>query len=568
VKAILPATMSLALRRASPLLLLLAACTTDRSARTSPSRADEAPAPFRFADPAGSAEVHEVPESSPNGAAPAPNVAQPPPSPDSPLHGSAGIGDSLIPMSGNGGYDVQNYVIAIAYDPSRAEDEQGTIRATATIDAKSTQELDRFHLDFHGLDIESILVDGEAAAFERDGDELIVSPKERIAKGATFRTVVRYSGVPDGVEDHTLPIPVDIGWTEKNGEVYVFSQPTGAMSFFPCNDHPLDKALVRLEVDVPRPLEVVGNGHLAEVVESDARRTFVWESRDPMATYLVTIAIADFDEQRIEGPNGLEIVNYFSPRAKERQRADFDFTDEIIAFLSDTFGEYPFESCGNILSSLPIPGALETQTKPVYGISANDESIICHELAHQWFGDAVSVADWNDIWINEGFAEYAAWMYLESRKGPEALEKHVLGHYSLARFAKAEPPGKVEAKTMFGVGVYVRGPLALHSLRTSVGDEAFLGLMRSWYQGHRNSNASLEQFVEHVRTSLSADAVALLEPWLFDEEMPKVAAWDEKIEADKKERAEKKRLRDEERARRKSEREKDAKEPQEPPKDG
>src|SRR6185503_8392057 len=214
-----------------------------------------------------------------------------------------------------------------------------------------------------------------------------------------------------------------------------------------------------------------------------------------IATYLVTLAIGEFDEVELPGPDGLVIRNHFSPRTKASARKSFDRTPAIITFLGETFGPYPFETCGNILASIELPGALETQTLPTYGAHAGSESVICHEQAHQWFGDTVSVENWQDIWLNEGFAEYAAWMYLESTKGAEAFEKSVRSHYGSYRAmsrrkpeadvaeaaADAEPPpGRPTIDSMFGASVYVRGPLALHALRTEVGNEVFLALMRSW----------------------------------------------------------------------------------------
>jgi aminopeptidase N len=466
-----------------------------------------------------------------------------------PQPGAAGIGDPFFGEAGNGGYDVERYDLSFSLD-----DPEGPITAVAELRATSTQALSSFHLDLHGLEVREVTVDGEIARFERDGDELVISPAAAIPDRTPFAVRVSYDGVPEGVADETLPIPVDIGWMTHDGEAYVFSQPNGAKSFFPCNDHPRDKALFTLRVDVPEPLEVVSNGALAERIDSGGRRTYVWKPRDPMATYLVTLAIGEFDEEVLQGPGGLPITNYFTRKSTERQRRDFAQTPEIVAFLSESFGPYPFESCGNILSNLRLPAALETQTIPVYGQGANDDSIICHELAHQWFGDSVSVVAWDDIWLNEGFAEYAAWMYRESREGAEAFERHLRLNYGLAKAFEAPPPGHVDPDTMFGAAVYVRGPLALHALRAVIGTERFLDLIRSWVANHANGNASLEQFLEHLERSTTPEAVAAIEPWLFDEEMPSVPAWDEVIEAERKAREERRRQRDEERRKRDEER--------------
>jgi len=380
---------------------------------------------------------------------------------------------------------------------------------------------------------------------------------------------VRYGGVPEGVLDPAFPADMKLGWIVKDGEAYVLSEPSGAKTFFPCNDHPRDKALYAIRLTVPKPPVTVSNGALAETIDGGLTRTFVYHPRDPIATYLVTIAIGAFEEFEGKSSNGVPIHNYYSPKTKDSLRKNFERTDEIIRFLGDTFGAYPFEVCGNIASNLDLPGALETQTLPTYGVGVGGTSTICHELAHQWFGDSVSVENWADIWLNEGFAEYAAWMYLESTKGREAFEKHVRGQYGFYRVmaefeappARGEspekdakrtrsnpPPGRPTIHSMFGASVYVRGPLALQALRDSVGDEKFLALMRSWVAQHKNGNASVKDFLDHVEHATSADARSVVEHWIFDEKMPHVAAWDDALAKEKAERDAKREARDRERA--------------------
>ncbi len=456
--------------------------------------------------------------------------------------GAAGIGDSLIPEQGNGGYDVESYDIALDLEAAA-----GPLRGTTRIRATATQHLSRFNLDFHGMTVDAITIDGAAATFAREADELIVTPAAPLALGKAFDCTVTYNGKPEGVRDPSMPM-FAMGWTVRDGEAYVFSQPAGAMTWFPCNDHPKDKALFRISLRVPKPLDAVANGVLVETIEEEAARTFVWKARDPMATYLATVAIAELDSETYHTAEGLEITNWFTRKSKESSRKAFQKTDEVLAFFSQAFGPYPFEISGNILTNARIPGALETQTKPVYGAGTGSEDIIAHELAHQWFGNAVCVEDWNDIWINEGIAEYAAWMYYESHAGREKFLEKVRSNYGMARMMKASAPGRVTVEEMFGANVYVRGPIALHMVRESVGDERFLALMRKWVADHLHGNATLEQFLAHVETEVGADVRAKIEPWIFDAEMPKVEEWDAAMrerqarrDAERKERDEKRR---------------------------
>jgi aminopeptidase N len=485
--------------------------------------------------------------------------------------GAATIGDSLIPGDGNGGYDVQKYALELD-----VEAPAGPLVGKCTIDARAKQALASFNLDFHGLDVVRILVDGAVADFERAEDELTVKPATPLAKDRDFRCVVEYFGNPEGVKDPSMP-GFSMGWTVRDGEAYVFSQPGGAKTFFPCNDHPLDKALFSFRVRVPRPLQAVANGKLFELLEEEDARTYVWSARDPMATYLVTIAIAEFDSETWTSPSGLEITNWFTKKSRESSRKAFQKTDEILEYFSSAFGPYPFEIAGNILTNARVPGALETQTKPVYGAGTGTEEVIAHELAHQWFGNAVCVEDWNDIWINEGVAEYAAWMYLESQEGAEAFAKKLKESYAMARAMKATPPGHMTVRQMFGAAVYLRGPFALHFLRRQLGDERFLALMRRWMSDHLHGNASLEDFLALVDELGGKDARAALDPWLFDESMPSVAEWDAYVEERRKDQEARRALREAERAEREALRkaqqaEEDAKKntpkPEEPAKDG
>jgi aminopeptidase N len=442
--------------------------------------------------------------------------------------GADGLGDELFPKLGNGGYDALDYDITLAVDMST-----GSIDALAKISAKATQNLSRFNLDLTGLDVKSVQVDGAAATFAREGGELEITPAKPLAEGKTFEASVAYSGVPKPIPDPSIPIE-GLGWLRHDGEIYVLSEPFGASSFMPINDHPRDKATYTFRVTVPKPLVVAGNGALTEKKEAGDKITYVWRTRDPMASYLATIAIGEFVVDESKGKGGLAITNYYSPKVPAKQREPFAKQGEILAFYGDKFGAYPFETAGGILASIDLPGALETQTKPTYGAGAAGESTIAHELAHQWFGNCVSFNTWRDIWVAEGFAEYSAWLWAEHSQGADAFQRDVLRAYGMVSRAPIEPPGKVDEKTLFGGGVYARGPLVLHALRLEVGDETFFKILRTWVEAHKNGVASDEDFIAHATAIAKRDMKPLLSAWLYDEKAPKIASLDEALAAKQK----------------------------------
>lgn len=340
--------------------------------------------------------------------------------------GNPGVGDDLFPLSGNGGYDVQHYTLDVAWS------EDNTIEASAEISAIATLDLSSFNLDFIGFDISELTVNGEAADYARDGGELTITPAQVLGRDDAFTVLVRYAGTPTpvtegGIAEYTSG---GIGWNAYPGGVITVSQTNGSPGWYPVNDHPTDAATYTMRITVPAAYTVAANGLLSDVTESGETRTFLWEATDPMASYLVTVNIGMFTMEQTEGPGGLPIINFFPEDLPEENRRALDLQGEMIAFLSDLFGPYPFASAGAIVHDIQLGFALETQTRPVYGTDTAFEKVVLHELAHQWFGDSVRLSDWQDIWLNEGFASYAEALWAEHTGGQAALENAARSAYS------------------------------------------------------------------------------------------------------------------------------------------
>ncbi|WP_455565641.1 M1 family metallopeptidase [Micromonospora echinaurantiaca] len=441
-----------------------------------------------------------------------------------PQPGGPGLGDSYFPDYGNGGYDVEHYDVRLRYDP-----QTDLLTGTTTILARATQDLSRFNLDFL-LDVDSVRVNGWPATAGREGvHELVVTPRRAVTAGQQLTVVVRYSGVPS----ETL-VGGYTGWTRTDDGAMAVNEPESAWWWFPSNDHPTDKATYDISVSVPTGVEVISNGVQPRppVAEAGNRTRWSWRTTSPTATYLAFLAIGQYDIVSDTAPNGQPVVNAYSTTLGElgpAARASIERTAEIVEWASGIFGPYPFEAQGGVAG--PVDGigfALETQTRSVYGPGfwrrGANTYVVVHENAHQWFGDSVSVGDWSDIWLNEGFASYAEWLWSEEQGEGTAQE---LFDFTYASYPADDefwqvPPGEPGPNRIFDGAVYDRGAMALHQLRLAVGDDAFFAILPAWTAEHRHGNASIEQFQALAERISGLDLDDLLDAWLFTPGRPGV----------------------------------------------
>jgi len=439
--------------------------------------------------------------------------------------GSPGLGDSLYPGFGNGGYDVLHYTLDITVNDVSTSD----LTAAVTIDARAVQDLGSFNLDFIGFDISDVTVNGESADFSRKGQELTVTPLKPLMENQSFTAVIYYAGIPEEIQ--SVALPVQTGWVTFPGGSFVLSEPDGSANFYPVNDHPLDKATYTFLVTVPEPFEVAANGVLAETIDNGDTTTFIFETRDPMASYLATINIDEFDIETMKSENGIPIRNYYSMELSADVRKPFARQGEMLDYFSDIFGPYPFDVYGSLVMNTSFGSALENQTLSIYGmdmINPRDvegtELTVAHELSHQWFGDSVSVADWSDIWLNEGFATYSEGLWIEHLHGREALDGWIKSQYSSMVGSSNPPPGRPPADDLFNDSVYVRGGLTLHALRLEVGDENFFKIMKTYFERYKNGNASTDDFIAVAEEVSGKDLTEFFNGWLNSKKMPSIPA--------------------------------------------
>jgi aminopeptidase N len=437
--------------------------------------------------------------------------------------GSPGVGDPYFPLAGNGGYDAQHYDLTLSYSPRT-----NRLVGRTVVQARALVLLTRFDLDFKGMRVRAVTVDGQPAAFRRAGQELQITPAAPLAAGAPFTVSVRYRGVPRTVSGSNIIAGEPYGFVHTPDGQFVAAEPDAASTWFPCNDHPLDKATFTFRVTVPRDRRVVANGRLISRSAHGKRATFVWAEDSPMATYLATVDSGRWKIKHGRTPGGIPVTVAVDPRLAHHRavRHFFRTSARAVDYEATVFGPYPFGSTGAIVDDARFRGAplgfsLETQTRPVYS-QIQDPLTIAHELAHQWFGDSVSVSRWSDIWLNEGFASFAEYLYVE-HTGGQSAHRSFMDDYSIPaknRFWKLKI-GDPKRRNMFDIAVYVRGAMTLQALREKIGDGPFFTLLRTWTAEHRHANATTPDFVALAERISGRDLDAFFQTWLYSARKPK-----------------------------------------------
>jgi len=436
--------------------------------------------------------------------------------------GSEGVGDPYFPEAGNGGYDVTHYALTLTYTP-----DTHALTGTAQITARATRGLSAFDLDFKGMEVKSLTVDGRKTSWTRKGQELRVRPPSALPKGRTFRTTVRYSGTPETITD---PDGSEEGWLRTADGALALGEPTGSMAWFPGNDHPSDKATYDITITVPKGLQAVSNGELrTETTAGDGRTTYGWRMTHPMATYLATVAIGHYDITRTTTKNGLPVYVAVDPQEAAASRKVLARLPEIMEWEEYNFGPYPFSSTGAIVDRRGDAGyALETQARPFFP-GAPDTATLVHELAHQWYGDSVTPKTWRDMWLNEGFATYAEWLWAEDHDGDTAQQTFdalYKGDYyddkadneAIWAFPPADP---TSAAHISDSPVYERGAMILQKIRRTVGDARFYDIIQGWAAAHRHGNANTADFTAYVeKMAPGKNFDGIWKDWLYGHGKP------------------------------------------------
>ncbi|MDH6219445.1 M1 family metallopeptidase [Streptomyces pseudovenezuelae] len=429
-----------------------------------------------------------------------------------PSAGAPGIGDPYFPDLGNGGFDARHYDLDVAYNP-----DTDRLDGRTTLTARATKSLSSFDLDLQKLEVTRVEVNGRRAQFTRTGDELRITPRQSLRKGRDFEVTVTYGGVPEALSG-PIVFGSDYGWMKTTDGVFVACEPNAASTWFPSSDHPSDKATYDIRIKAPKGLTGVSNGRLISTHDKGASTYTHWRESKPMATYLATATIGKFDVKTGRTPGGIPIYVAIDPVLANGNSVDvYAVTAAATDYWSQIFGPYPFEETGAIVDDMPEAGfSLEVQSKPVYSAVRNETTIV-HELAHQWFGDSVSVSQWKNIWLNEGFATYAQWLWAE-HQGTRTAHDSFLAGYNSRPADNAfwqTVVGDPQRDTMFASAVYQRGAMTLQMLRERIGDKAFFKLLPAWTKLHRYGNGDTAGFIKLAEKVSGQQLDDLFQTWLF-----------------------------------------------------
>ncbi|MGN7798889.1 M1 family metallopeptidase [Leifsonia sp. 22587] len=426
---------------------------------------------------------------------------------------------SYLPRSGTHDYSVLSYDLDLNYRVAT-----NRLDATAVIRGRATVELRAVVLDLVHLKAKRVRLDGQKRVrFSQNATHLRVLPGSPIPAGAEFTVEVAYDGSPAPRRTRWG----SLGWEELTDGAIVAAQPSGAPTWFPCNDRPSDKAAYRIRVTTEQAYTVVATGEPTSHSVGGGRGTWVFEREEPTATYLAAVQIGRYTLER-RHTAGVEWAVAYPPALARRVLHDFEPVGRMLESFQELFGPYPFPSYTVVVTEDPLEIPLESQAMATFGSTHADgrggsERLIAHELAHQWFGNSVGLASWHDIWLNEGFACYAEWLWSEASGGLSAAT-HARAHHARLRIAPKDlllgDPGP---DAMFDDRVYKRGACLLHALRNRIGDERFFGLLREWTRIHRFGTVTSADFEALAERVAEEPLGTFFDEWLRQTRLPSLS---------------------------------------------
>jgi aminopeptidase N len=418
--------------------------------------------------------------------------------------------------------DIHHIELVLDVDPTKRT-LSGTATLRATVIAPDTR---RVELDAVELAIDKVTVGGKAATFRHDGRKLRVELPAVLAAGAELAIAVDYKGAPRRGLYFIAP---DDAYPHKPLQVWSQGQDEDSRYWFPCFDAPHEKATSEVKVTVPASMFALSNGVLVADKTTGQRRTLHWKLDVPHSCYLVTLAVGDFatvDTRWRDTP----VVYYVQRGLEAAAERTLARTPQMLELFSQRFGvAYPYPRYSQVFVADFIFGGMEntsatTLTDTVLlderaAIDHDIDSLVAHELAHQWFGDLVTCRDWGEGWLNEGFATYAEYLWREHHEGRDAADLE-LEDWADAYFG--EDSGRYrrtiatklydEPIDIFDHHLYEKGGRVLHMLRAVIGDDAFWKTLGHYLTKHRHGLVESRDLARAVE-----DATGKVVDWFFSQ---------------------------------------------------
>jgi len=425
--------------------------------------------------------------------------------------------DSVYPEAGDPLVDALHYDLALAWTP-----ETDTLVATERLTFRATADTDEIPLDFDdALTIESLTIDGDDADYGRaDKDIRIQHPVEADQE---YVLEMSYTGTPEPYDAPTQrsDFRLGVGWhATAEHEVWTIQEPYGAFTWYAANDQPADKAYYDFTLTVPEPWTGIANGELTDTTDADGVRTTTWHLAEPASSYLVTVAFGDYTPTEVPSDSGVP-TTIWGPTDDPSALGDTEYAGEAIDWLEQYLGPYPFDTAGILIYD--GDSGMETQTMITLGATpyATSKAVVVHELAHHWYGDTVTPADWSDVWMNEGMAMYLQGMWEAEDEGitiEQKMDEWALFESEERRYAG--PPGDYDP-TNFGSGNIYYGPaLMWQELREQIGDDAFFALLRDWPAEQENGTADRQEYLSWIEEQTGEELTAFFDDWLLGRTTP------------------------------------------------